>query len=82
MLAKEDVGRLVLVKFWDHADGRKDLAYVEVAGRIREIGARRLLLQTWCCPRVEDKDVDGESNDFCAIVRSAIVDIVPLVEAD
>ena len=67
-------GDLVVVNFYDHAQGSKDALLFEVVGRITNITKKAYIIHTWRYINEVDKasDSNDENEDWFAIVKSAI----------
>ena len=71
-LKQRDLGRVVLICFWDHSQNCDHPIYCEAVGKLTWFTSHSIHIRPWDCPR--DKDVDTE--DYCilrAVVKSVSV---------
>jgi hypothetical protein len=69
-----EVGDLVLITFWDHAEQSKDVFLFELTGRVVEITQKAFIVKTWSYARSEDRasDSNTDNENYYAIVRRAV----------
>ena len=78
MLTKQDIGRWVRIRFWDHCivkgtyRSRKKPIECEVAGMIRSVDGLKITLATWWL-NGEDKGTREKNAERFEIVRSTII---------
>lgn len=74
---KPQVGDIVNIVFWDHAENSRDALKFEVIGRISSITKMAYMVRCWGYESDIDRASDGNvsNENWFAIVKSAIESI-------
>lgn len=75
-LTKNKLGKVLMVRFADHAMGIDRAIECVVVGFLRKYDRKTLVLRSWDTPN--DNDVDNRDSEY-AIVRSTIMEMRELI---
>ncbi len=65
---EDDIGKLLLVRFWDHAQG-DTRAYSEAVGWLASISDAEIVLRHWRTPsRLDLDDADADDAILCVTI--------------
>lgn len=71
---RPQIGDLIHVVFWDHAENFHDAIRFEVVGKITSITRRAYVVHTWMysdpIDRAKDTNLDANENCFCIVKRA------------
>lgn len=73
--------QFVLVRFWDHVVGSRELALTETIGELVEETADKIVLATWLLysqEMLQKLDYGDFNNEFTTLAKSTIIQILPL----
>lgn len=73
---KKHLNKPVLCKFWDHASKDRPVL-CNAIGYLAEVENDHIMIVSWDCFEMEQGD-RLENMEFVGIIRSTIIDIVPL----
>jgi len=68
------IGKLVVVKFWDHSAYSKDLCVCRCAGWVVDVTENNLVIAWWDILGEPEEDTEN-NQEHCSIIISAIKEI-------
>lgn len=74
-IPEELLGKLVYVKFLDHAAFTKELCLCQVVGWIVEIGEKHVSIAWWDLLDEDDLETLEDNREHCSIIMSAIQEL-------
>lgn len=72
-LTQADIGKVVCIRFWDHAEGTGDPVLTEAIGRLIDLNALRAHVRPWTSIGLAGDN--PKNNIDLAILRSTIIDV-------